>query len=84
MGLTMSLQQAVTKAFATRYRRARPVEKSTILDELAKADGRTATSGPTAMRPAPAVYPAATTSPVTSSNDSVALSGDPVTTSGLR
>lgn len=34
MGLTMSQRQAVTKAIATRYRRASRAEKGAILDEL--------------------------------------------------
>jgi len=39
MGLTMSQRQAVTKAIATRYRRASRVEKSRILDELCATTG---------------------------------------------
>ena len=39
MGLTMSQRQAVTKAIATRYRRASRVEKGTILDELCATTG---------------------------------------------
>ena len=39
MGLTMSQRQAVTKAIATRYRQARRVEKSRILDELCATTG---------------------------------------------
>ena len=39
MGLTMSQRQAVTKAIATRYRRASRVEKGVILDELCATTG---------------------------------------------
>jgi hypothetical protein len=39
MGLTMSQRQAVTKAIATRYRRASRVEKTRILDELCATTG---------------------------------------------
>jgi len=39
MGLTMSQRQAVTKAIATRYRQARRVEKTRILDELCATTG---------------------------------------------
>jgi hypothetical protein len=39
MGLTMGQRQAVTKANATRYKRARKPEKSAILDELCATTG---------------------------------------------
>jgi hypothetical protein len=39
MGLTMSQRRAVTKAIATRYRRASRVEKTRILDELCAMTG---------------------------------------------
>jgi hypothetical protein len=39
MGLTMGQRQAVTKAIAARYRRARRAEKGTILDELCQVPG---------------------------------------------
>lgn len=39
MGLTMGQRQAVTKAIATRYRRASRAEKGTILDELCQMTG---------------------------------------------
>jgi hypothetical protein len=39
MGLTMSQRQAVTKAIATRYRRAAKAEKGRILDELCATTG---------------------------------------------
>ena len=39
MGLTMSQRQAVTKAIATRYRRASRAEKGAILDELCATTG---------------------------------------------
>ena len=39
MGLTMSQRQAVTKAIATRYKRASRAEKGAILDELCATTG---------------------------------------------
>ena len=39
MGLTMGQRQAVTKAIATRYRRASKADKSKILDELCATTG---------------------------------------------
>jgi hypothetical protein len=39
MGLTMGQRQAVTKAIATRYRRASRVDKGKILDELCATTG---------------------------------------------
>jgi hypothetical protein len=39
MGLTMGQRQAVTKAIATRYRRAGRVDKGKILDELCATTG---------------------------------------------
>lgn len=39
MGLTMSQRKAVTKAIATRYRRANKVGKGRILDELCAMTG---------------------------------------------
>jgi len=39
MGLTMEQRQAVTKANATRYKRASKPEKSAILDELCATTG---------------------------------------------
>ena len=39
MGLTMGQRKAVTKAIATRYRRASKAEKSLILDELCATTG---------------------------------------------
>jgi hypothetical protein len=39
MGLTMSQRQAVTKAIATRYRRASPADKGAVLDELCATTG---------------------------------------------
>ena len=39
MGLTMGQRKAVTKAIATRYRRASKAEKSKILDELCATTG---------------------------------------------
>lgn len=39
MGLTMSERRAVTKAIATRYKRASKAEKSAILDELCATTG---------------------------------------------
>ena len=39
MGLTMSERRAVTRAIATRYRRAGKAEKQRILDELCATTG---------------------------------------------
>ena len=39
MGLTLSQRQAVTKAIATRYKRASRTEKGAILDELCATAG---------------------------------------------
>jgi len=39
MGLTMGQRRAVTKAIATRYRRAGKADKGTILDELCATTG---------------------------------------------
>ena len=39
MGLTMGQRKAVTKAIATRYKRASKAEKSKILDELCATTG---------------------------------------------
>jgi len=39
MGLTMGQRKAVTKAIATRYKRASKADKSKILDELCATTG---------------------------------------------